>query len=58
MNSSNEEPLAVAPLIGVAIQNELVDPTIAILDLPMAIHLASGMSGIDNVDRVRTYVQH
>lgn len=58
MNSPNEEPAAVAPLIGVAIQNELVYPALAVLDLRMAIHLASCMSGIDNVDRVRAHIQH
>ena len=58
VNTTNEIPLAIASFVGVAIQNELMDPAIAILNLSMAVDLTNSMVGIDKIDRVSSNVQH
>ena len=58
MNPSDKEPLPVATFVGVAVQDELMDPAIAVLDLSVAIDLPGCMICIDKIDRMGTDVQH
>lgn len=58
MDTANEEPLTVASLVGVAVEDELVNPALAILDLSMAIDLTSCVIGIDQINRVSPNIEH
>ena len=58
MDAANEEPLAVASLVGIAVKDELVNPALAILDLSMAIDLTSCVIGIDEINCVSPNIQH
>ena len=53
-----EPPVAIHPTVGVVVPDGLVDPTIAVLDLGLAVDVAGGVVGPGQVDLVGSDVQH
>ena len=52
--AADEQPRSVAALVGVVVEDRLVDPALAVLDLALAVHRAGRVVGVDEVDDVRT----
>src|SRR5437868_1826030 len=45
--AADEVPAPVAALVGVAVEDRLVDPALAVLDLALAVHVADGVIVVD-----------
>lgn len=55
--AADEVPSPLAPLVGVVVEDRLMDPPPRALDLALAVHLADGVRIIDEIDHVRANIE-